>query len=64
MSRDEANRVEQLWKESESAYYARLGDELRREWSDYYTNLASSHRRLAEETAARAARLLEEDRDG
>jgi hypothetical protein len=53
---------EELWKESVRAYTARMREENRREWCDYFERLAACLRTRAAEYDHRAQALLEDSR--
>ena len=61
---DEANFEEQAWKASARKHNAKLRRQHRAEWFAYFSNLADSLRRSADEFDARASALLEDDEKG
>ena len=62
--REEANFEEMAWKESTRKHNAKLRRQHRAEWFAYFSNLADSLRRSADEFDARASALLEDDEKG
>ena len=58
--RGEANDAEMMWKASVRKHNARLRRERRAEWFCYFSALADSLRRSADEFDAKASALLEE----
>jgi hypothetical protein len=51
--------IEELaWASSEEVYWDRRREEHRQQWHEFYRRLEAAHLRLAQENAARAARLL------
>ncbi len=55
----DANRVEELWRESARAHSERRREELGAAWYDHHLRMREVHARLAEEHEARALRLLD-----
>ena len=58
--REEATTAEMLWKESVRRHNEKLRRQRKSEWFCYFSALADSLRRSAEEYERRAERLLEE----
>ncbi len=60
--RDDANVEEMMWKASVRKHNAKLRRQHRAEWFCYFSALADSLRRSAEEFERRAEKLLEDER--
>lgn len=59
--RTEANTQAALWAESERKHNERQRRKRQLEWVDFYRRLESAHLSLAQENAAKASQLLEEE---
>ena len=57
--RDEANRTEEAWRESERKYRERQRRQIRAQWYAHEMNLSEMHAQLAAEHEAKALKLLE-----
>jgi hypothetical protein len=56
--RDEANSIEEMWAASERKHKARVRQEHRELWIDYYRRMAESHALLSAEHQRRARALM------
>jgi hypothetical protein len=59
-SRQKANSLEELWAASERRHKARVHQEHRELWIDYYRRMAENHALLSAEHQRRARALMEE----
>lgn len=57
--REDASRVEELWKDSTRVHNERRRRENGAAWYDYHMTLSYIHRQLSEEHEAEALKLLE-----